>query len=75
MSSGCDVSPSQVCQNKADQEFLLTVIPGLLAAVGMMAYLFRPPPKGENFFQDPDTQVVFRRPSVDGLTEGRDNKV
>jgi len=64
---------TQECQQEADREFLSVVVPGLTAVAGLFAYLFfRPPPKGDRFFQDPDTQMVFEAPENGAV--GRDKK-
>lgn len=63
---------TQECQQEADREFLaVVVLPTLLAVGGLLRFLLRPPPSGERFFQDPDTQVVFEVPEG-GV--GRDKK-
>ena len=64
----------QECQQQADKEFLTFVVfPGLAATAGLIALLLRPPPSGDQYFQDPDTQMVFEVPK--DAEVGRDKKV
>lgn len=42
-------------------------------AVVSIAWLLRPPPEGENMFEDPDTGAVFQ--AAEGKTPERDRKV
>eukprot|EP00873_Tetraselmis_striata_P001020 jgi/Tetstr1/421284/TSEL_001157.t1 len=63
---------TQECQERADREFLLAIVPGLMLAAGLLVALFRPAPTGGRFFQDPSSQIVFEAPEKGDV--GRDAK-
>ena len=63
----------QTCQDGIDQQFIISLAIPVAVAIASVAWLLRPPPKGEDIFEDPDTGAVFQ--ATPGKAPARDRKV